>query len=75
MTLRQIVTLPDPVLRRKARTIEEEENKNTIERERMVEWFATYHKSAEEFRKNEEDDMDEDKTSMWKTHMFKLGFS
>lgn len=40
--------------RRTARKNQQEESKVAAERERMAEWLVTYHKSAEEFRSEEE---------------------
>jgi len=40
--------------RRMARTTKKTEGSVAAERERMAEWLATYHHSAEDFRKEEE---------------------
>ena len=41
--------------RRMARKAQKDQAAVTAERERMAEWLATYHKNAEEFKKDEED--------------------
>lgn len=41
--------------RRMARKAKQDEARITAERERMAEWLATYHRSAEEFRTEEEE--------------------
>jgi hypothetical protein len=46
--------------RRMARTAKKNEGAVAAERERMAEWLATYHHSAEDFRKEEEGKKNQD---------------